>query len=40
MHARHGKLEAFTLVEPLDKDIVVIHFEKANPEIEGLYPGH
>jgi hypothetical protein len=31
------KLEAFTLAEPLNKDTAVIHFEKANPEIEGLY---
>jgi len=32
-----GKLEAFTLSEPLNDDTAVIHFEKANPEIEGLY---
>lgn len=32
-----GKLEAFTLAEPLNNDTAVIHFEKANPEIEGLY---
>ncbi len=31
------KLEAFTLSEPLNNDTAVIHFEKANPEIEGLY---
>lgn len=31
------KLEAFTLGEQLNKDTAVIHFEKANPEIEGLY---
>jgi hypothetical protein len=31
------KLEAFTLSEPLNDDTAVIHFEKANPEIEGLY---
>jgi uncharacterized protein len=30
-------LEAFTLSEPLNDDTAVIHFEKANPEIEGLY---
>jgi hypothetical protein len=32
-----GKLEAFTLSEPLNRDTAVIHFEKANPEIVGLY---
>jgi len=32
-----GKLEAFTLAEPLNEDMAVIHFEKANPEIIGLY---
>jgi hypothetical protein len=32
-----GKLEAFTLAESLNKDTAVIHFEKANPEIEGPY---
>jgi hypothetical protein len=32
-----GKLEAFTLAERLNQDTAVIHFEKANPEIEGLY---
>jgi hypothetical protein len=32
-----GRLEAFTLSEPLNDDTAVIHFEKANPEIEGLY---
>jgi hypothetical protein len=31
------KLEAFTLAEPLNEDTVVIHFEKANPGIDGLY---
>jgi len=31
------KLEAFTLAEALNDDTAVIHFEKANPEIEGLY---
>jgi hypothetical protein len=30
-------LEAFTLAEPLNNDTAVIHFEKANPEITGLY---
>ena len=32
-----GKLEAFTIAEPLNNDTAVIHFEKANPEITGLY---
>jgi hypothetical protein len=31
------KLEAFTLAEKLNEDTAVVHFEKANPEIEGLY---
>lgn len=31
------KLEAFAIAEPLNKDTAVIHFEKANPEIDGLY---
>lgn len=31
------KIEAFTLAEPLNNETAVIHFEKANPEIEGLY---
>jgi hypothetical protein len=31
------RLEAFTLAEPLNNDVAVIHFEKANPRIEGLY---
>jgi len=32
-----GKVEAFTLGEPLNSDTVVIHIEKANPAFEGLY---
>jgi NAD(P)-dependent dehydrogenase (short-subunit alcohol dehydrogenase family) len=32
-----GKLEAFTLAEALNDDTAVVHFEKANPRIEGLY---
>jgi hypothetical protein len=32
-----GKLEAFTVAEPLNDVTAVIHFEKANPEIIGLY---
>jgi len=33
----NGKVEAFTLGEPLNNDTVVIHIEKANPAYEGLY---
>jgi hypothetical protein len=33
-----GKLEAFTLGEPLNPETVVIHIEKANPAFDGLYP--
>jgi hypothetical protein len=33
----NDKLEAFTLAEALNDDTAVIHFEKANPEVEGLY---
>ncbi len=32
-----GKVEAFTLGEPLNSDTVVIHIEKANPAFEGIY---
>ncbi len=32
-----GKVEAFTLGEPLNPETVVIHIEKANPRIPGLY---
>jgi hypothetical protein len=32
-----GKVEAFSLGEILNPDTVVIHIEKANPEIPGLY---
>ncbi|MBF0527920.1 MAG: DUF2156 domain-containing protein [Deltaproteobacteria bacterium] len=32
-----NKIEAFTLGEPLNPETVVIHAEKANPEIRGLY---
>lgn len=32
-----GKLEAFSLGESLDKETAVIHVEKANPDIPGLY---
>jgi hypothetical protein len=34
----NGKVEAFTLGEPLNRETVVIHIEKANPAFEGLYP--
>jgi hypothetical protein len=34
---RQGKVEAFSLGELLNPDTVVIHIEKANPEIPGLY---
>jgi hypothetical protein len=30
-------VEAFSLGEPLNEDMAVIHIEKANPEIPGLY---
>jgi uncharacterized protein len=32
-----GRLEAFTVGERLNPDTAVIHLEKANPEIRGLY---
>lgn len=32
-----GQVEAFSLGEPLNPDTVVIHIEKANPDIPGLY---
>jgi len=33
-----GKVEAFTLGEPLNQDTVVIHIEKANSAFDGIYP--
>lgn len=33
----NNKVEAFTIGERLNKDTSVIHFEKANPNITGLY---
>ncbi|WXR61124.1 phosphatidylglycerol lysyltransferase domain-containing protein [Peptostreptococcaceae bacterium AGR-M142] len=33
-----GKLEAFTFGEYLNDDMALIHVEKANPSINGLYP--
>ena len=32
-----SKVEAFSLGEPLNKETAVIHIEKANPDIPGLY---
>jgi hypothetical protein len=32
-----GKIQALTLGERLSKDTAVVHFEKANPSIRGLY---
>ncbi len=34
----NGKVEAFTLGDPLNPDTMVIHIEKANPAYDGLYP--
>jgi len=34
----NGKVEAFTLGEPLNQETVVVHIEKANPDFDGLYP--
>lgn len=33
-----SKLEAFSIGEMLNKDMAVIHIEKANSDIRGLYP--
>ncbi|MBP2639916.1 MAG: hypothetical protein H6Q66_867 [Firmicutes bacterium] len=33
-----GKVEAFTLGEQLNSDTVLIHVEKGNPDIRGIYP--
>lgn len=33
-----GKLEAFTIGEILNKNMALVHIEKANPNIRGLYP--
>jgi hypothetical protein len=33
----NGRLESFTVGEKLNADTAVIHLEKANPEIRGLY---
>ncbi|CEP90822.1 Uncharacterized conserved protein [[Clostridium] sordellii] len=34
----NNKLEAFTIGEKINEHMAVIHIEKANPEIRGLYP--
>ena len=31
-------MEAFTIGENINENMAVIHIEKANPEIRGLYP--
>jgi hypothetical protein len=33
----NGKIEAFTLGEPLSPDTALIHVEKGNPDIRGIY---
>ena len=33
-----GKLEAFTMGEYINPNMALIHIEKANPMIRGLYP--
>ena len=33
-----GRLEAFTMGELLNKNMALVHIEKANPDIRGLYP--
>lgn len=33
----NGEVEAFSIGEKLNQEMAVIHFEKANPEIRGLY---
>ena len=33
-----NKLEAFTIGELLNPNMALIHIEKANPDIRGLYP--
>jgi hypothetical protein len=33
----NGKVEAFTVGEPLNSEVAVVHIEKANMEIRGLY---
>ncbi len=35
---KSGKIVAFTIGEPLNKDTFVVHFEKAFPDLQGAYP--
>lgn len=35
---KEGKIVAFTIGEPLNEDIFVVHFEKAYPDLQGAYP--
>lgn len=32
-----GEIQAFAIAETINQDIAIVHFEKANPQIEGLY---
>jgi len=34
----NGKVEAFTIAHPVTRDTVVVHFEKANRDLQGSYP--
>ncbi len=35
---KKGDIVAFTMGEPLNADVFVVHFEKAYPEMQGAYP--
>ncbi|MDY6053178.1 MAG: GNAT family N-acetyltransferase [Anaerovibrio sp.] len=35
---QEGKIVAFTIGEPLNKDTFLVHFEKAFPTVQGAYP--
>lgn len=35
---KKGEIVAFTMGEPLTSDTIVVHFEKAFPEVQGAYP--
>jgi len=35
---QHGDIVAFTMGEPLNSNTILIHFEKAFPEVHGAYP--
>ncbi|MBQ4523735.1 MAG: GNAT family N-acetyltransferase [Lachnospiraceae bacterium] len=35
---KKGEIVAFTIGEPLNSDTMVVHFEKAFPELQGAYP--